>query len=327
MTEPDRELGVPPSIPREEAERLVDGLEELWTASMGPLRNLSRDLGALKRFFDPVASGQRVRRELQKLPAAPASARPLKPPLVLPVQEGKLLVTPEGRVALGLLRDVLVSEGDPVMVDAAAIADGHVQLLRLYRSWCRHRLNQTRDLLTGQAEPLRIPSIGFLLVLLVNQSIGPERALPGKQELEKIRVVEDAVFESAAAFARTLDVSQRGLRPDHESLYRGWWAGEARRRLSGELELDGGVHIREGGDDEVLSLIARELTRRDVDRAAVGAAFDALVAELRRRGPELAQFGLAFEHPPDTRRLRERLLSAFDEELARRGGDGHSGAA
>ena len=327
MTERDPQLGIPSSLPRDDAESLVDALEELWTAAMGPLRNLSRDLASLKRFFDPVASGERIRRELQTLPEVPPSARSLRPPLGLPVQDGKLLITPEGRVALALLRDVLVTEADPVTVDASAIADGHIQLLELYRTWCRHRLNQTRDLLTGQAEPLRIPSIGFLLVLLANQSIGPERALPDKQELDKIRIVEDAIFASAAAFARTLDVSQRGLRPDRESLYRGWWAGEARRRLTGALELKGGVHIREGGDDEVLSLVARELARRDVDRAAVAAAFDVLVAELRKREPELAQFGLAFERPPDTRRLRERLLSAFEQELARRGDDGHSGAA
>lgn len=329
MTDSDRnhELGIPSSLSRDQAERLVDGLEELWTASMGPLRNLGRDLGALKRFFDPVASGERIRRELRNLPPAPASARSLEPPLALRVDQSKLLVTPEGRVALGLLRDVLVSEGDPVTIDPAAITYAQVRLLEVYRSWCRHRLNQTLDLLSGQAEPLRIPSIGFLLVLLVNQSIGRDRALPDKQELEKVRVVEEAVFESAAAFARTLDVSQRGLRPDRESLYRGWWAGEARRRLSGVLELKGGIHIEEAGDDAVLSLIARELARRAVDRAAVADAFDALVAELRTREPELAQFGLAFEHPPDTRRLRERLLSAFDEEVARRGDDGYSGAA
>jgi hypothetical protein len=276
--ERDHELGIPPILTREEAEQLVDGLEELWTASIGPIRNLSRDLGSLKRFFDPVASGQRVRRELQNLPKAPVSARSLGPPLALPLHEGKLLITPEGRVSLGLLRDVLVSDGDPVTVDKAAMADAHVQLLELYRSWSRHRLNQTLDLLGGQAEPLRIPSIGFLLVLVVNQSIGRARALPGKQDLEKIRVVEDAVFQSAAVFARKLGVSQRGLRPDRESLYRGWWAGEARRRLSGALEVEGGIHIKEGGDDEIVSLIARELARRDVDRASVAAAFDALVA-------------------------------------------------
>jgi hypothetical protein len=327
LTGADNEFGIPLSLSRQEAERIVDGLEELWTASMGPLRNLSRDLRALKRFFDPVATGARIRRELETLPPAPASARLLGPPLALPVQTGKLLVTPEGRISLGLLRDVLVADDDPVTLEPSAIADGHVQLVELYRSWCLHRLNQTMSLLTGHAEPLRIPSIGFLVVLLVNQSIGPERALPGKDELDKIRVVEEAVLESAAAFARTLDVSQRGLRPDRESLYRGWWAGEARRRLSGALEIKNGIHIRKDGGEEVLNLVARELARRAIDRAAVAAAFDALVYELRQREPELAQFGLAFEHPPDTRRLREHLLSAFDRELAKRGDDGVTGAA
>ena len=73
--------------------------------------------------------------------------------------------------------------------------------------------------------------------------------------------------------------------------------------------------------------MARELAGRDVDRAAVAAAFDALVSELRAREAALAQFGLAFERPPDTRRLRDRLLAAFDEELRRRATDGLPGAA
>lgn len=302
-------------MPRGDAEAMLDGLEELWIASIGPVRNLSRDLEALKRFFDPVATGRRVRRELAGLPEPPSNARRLEPPQVLRIGGDRLLITPEGRVSLGLLRDALVDEGDPVRVNDQAASDAQTRLLRTYREWSRHRLDQTVGLLSGDAEPLRIPSIGFVLVLLVNRSIGEDHALPGRSEFEKLRVVEDAIFSSAAAFANEVDGARSRLRPDRESLYRGWWAGEARRRLPGTLEIEGGVHVKEGGEDQLIELAARELARRDIDRATVAKAFDALVTQLRDREPELAQFKLAFERPPETRRLRERLLEAFDREV------------
>ncbi len=322
MTEEHRELGIRAEMSRADAQRLADALEELWIASVGPVRTLSRDLRALARFFDPLATGGRVRRELAALPPAAPLARSLTEPLVVKVQDDKLLVTPEGRIVLGLLRDALVTDVDPVTFNDDAVRAGHAELLELYRGWARQRLNQTVELLTGQAEPLRIPSIGFLLVLLVNQTVDADRALPGKDELEKVAVVQEAVFESAAAFARALDVSQRGLRPGSESLYRGWWAGEGRRRLPEAIEVRPGIHIRTGCEQQVLELVARELARRPVDRAAVASAFDVLVSELRSREPELAQFGLAFERPPDTRRLRERVLDAFARERATRSDDG-----
>lgn len=306
-------LGLPDAMPSAEATVLSDALEALWKETFGRVRGLESDLRDLRRYFDPVASGKRLRRLLSELPDAPSSARSLKQPHVLQVAANKLLITPEGRVALDVLRRRLVDGDDVVVLTSEGLLPSLELLLTNYRRWSRHRLEQTLALLAGEAEPLRLPAIGVLIGLIVNRNIGPERAMPVADQHTR-DIVERALLEPAAAFAQQLGAERLNI--SKESLYRGWMLHEVSRRLPTALVAGTAVSIVPGEEPAAIDLAARELARRDVDTAAVARAFGALVDRLRAHLPTLAAHGLAFERAPDTRRVRADLIERFESHSA-----------
>lgn len=302
-------LGLPDAMTSTQAAALAGSLEALWNEIFGRVQDLESDLRDLRRYFDPVASGKRLRRLLSELPDAPSSARGLRGPHVLAVTETKLLITPEGRVALDILRRRLVNGEDVIVLTSEALVPSLESLVTNYREWSRHRLAQTLALLAGEAEPLRLPAIGVLIALVVNRNIGPDRALPVADQQTR-GIVERALLEPAAAFAQRLGAER--LKIGKESLYRGWMLHEVGRRLPAALASGEAVSIVPGKEAAAVDLAARELARRDVDAAAVAGAFDALVDGLRAHLPTLAPHGLAFERAPDTRRVRAELIERFE---------------
>ena len=88
-------LGFPSHMARAEAELLLSQIEFIWRNSFGvSLGDLDDDLRACKRWFDPVAQGQRLRRELSELPMLPSDFIDPGDPLTFRVGDRKLLVTP-----------------------------------------------------------------------------------------------------------------------------------------------------------------------------------------------------------------------------------------
>jgi len=305
----------------------MTALSQTWIRTGGgPPGRLDADLDACRRWFDPVAQGQRLRRELAQLEAWPISVVDPGPPYTLYLAPQKWLVTPEGRCVIDLLEKLLLSPNSGgYIIDDRLLVPYDRLLAALYRDWGRHRLQSVVDLLRGSNKPLQIPAAGVVIALLVNRCTSEERALTRFASGSPKEFVDRAFFTPVQAFADILSPSHRGNR-HNPRLVSGWMLYEARRRLGDGLAvldarggIDGKVWIRPESEADVIQTVARDLARGHRARATperFGDAFDALVAGLRRELPKLAAFGLMHERPRDTHRLRAQFLVSLHHHLA-----------
>ena len=313
-------LGLPDYIEYDQALSLINVLETIWEAAVGsPTGDLDSDLVICRRWFDPVAQGQRLRRELAQLPLLSKDLADPGEPMTLTVDSRRRLVTPEGRCALNLLEQ-LVQDGRSLAIPDSLLIPYDRKLAALYRNWSRHRLQSVIALLSGDTKPLQIPAAGVVIALLVNRCTSADRALTRFASGRARELVDEAFFTPVEAFARILASSQRERRSDPR-LISGWMLYEARRRLDGYLVMsdaragaDGRVWIRSEDEQSVISVVTRDLVRghrkhATLDRFAL--AFDALVESLRESLPRLASFGLVHERPGNTVRLRESMLDSL----------------
>jgi hypothetical protein len=311
-------FGVEAEMDLVDARRIRDDLRKIWIAqvpgSADPAPNLDQaletDLQALKRWFDPIASGKRLRQQLSS--GAETDESPWIPePSLLIVDPRHHLVTPEGRVLLWML-DRAISDaggGSSVYISNDVSQTGLGILAQTYKAWNRQRVDGVLALMGGRASTLRPTAAGLLLVLLINRNTAPERALPGAGSAKDLSEMSQAIATPAIAFARQLNAtdraSERGL-----DLYRGWAMGEIARRLgSGLHQGSRGIWI----DPESESVAKQRLIESLADRSApfrerLPAAVDAALVEYNRVRPALSGLGLAFERPSNTRRLVEQIL-------------------
>ena len=325
MTDKDSVLGISGFVTRERADELVSVLTEAWTAVFAQAPgDLSNDLALARRWFDPVAQGQRLRREIASLDPLPDSLVDPQPPLTVSVGPGRWLVTPEGRCALDLLQHLPAQERGHFIGDDQ-VAPYERRLAILYREWSRHRLNSVVDLLSGSTKPLQIPAAGIVVALLVNRSTAEERALVRYTSDPERRVIDQAFFGSVQAFANVLAPKRRrsGL---SAQLISGWMLYEVRRRVGSDMVLldargghNGAVWIKVEGIENVIDTVSRDLVRGHRARATVerfAEAFDELVDHLRRDSSALAGYGLAHERPRETRRIRESFAARIAHYLS-----------
>ena len=314
MTAGDSLLGISGRITGKRAEQLIQSLSEAWESVFRqPVGDLDDDLDAARRWFDPVAQGQRLRREISNLDPMPDHLNDPQPPLTLSVGQRRWLITPEGRCVLELLQN-LPKDQTVHYVTAAQVAVYERRLAHLYREWSRHRLNSVVALLEGTNKPLQIPAAGIVVALLVNRSTSEERALVRFTSEPERSVVDKAFFAPVQAFADMLSPKRRRSQISSQ-LISGWMLYEARRRIGNAIVLkdgqngrDDSVWIQAESEFSVVDIVARDLVRGHRTRVTpqlFGEAFDGLVTELRRESKSLAGFGLAHERPRDTQRLRQ----------------------
>lgn len=294
-----------------------DALVELWTATYGDLRSLDQDLNQTKRFFDPVATGARLRTALAEVPDVPVRSR-VPEQCALELGDGRFLITPEGRCAIELL-GMHETDDEVVVLQPYEIRDMLLAINGLYRDWGRHRLRSVIGLLKGEDKILQVPAAAVALALLVNRNTAPDRALTRPAERDEQRIAEETFFPAADAFSQSVYPSDRRS-TTKERLVGGWRLHEVIRRAPAAIDLStSAVYVRQEHEDELIDLIARELARRPrVDAERIGHGFDAMVDELRKRLPRLRTLGQAFERPAETTAIRRRLLERF--EAARRRG-------
>ena len=310
-------FGVPFVIRRQDAKQLVDALGELWSTQTGePTRTISEDLNYLfSRLFNPRTSGARLRAVLAALPDAPAvRSRFLNPPLVIRTGHS-LIVTPEGRALYGLLRQALEeSEDDPIGIDPSDALSLVSLAYEGYREVGVRRLQDAVELLSGGAEGLRLPSIGLLLLVLINGSTSPETAIRRPRDPEELNRLDASVARAITAFADSVSPGTRD--PSHFSLYSGYAVTEARRRLGNALgPSPDEIYVENRARDSVIERLARELrrSRRSPETQRVIEAFDNLVSAYRAERPTLASLGLTHESRADTAQLRTQLERALGD--------------
>ena len=318
MITEDSLLGISGAITAKQVDHLILTLSKAWEAVFEhPIGDLNDDLEVARRWFDPVAQGQRLRREISKLDPMPEDLIDPQSPLTLSLVQGKWLVTPEGRCVLDLLKSL--PKDQTVHFVTAAQTAPYVRLLaNLYRDWSRHRLNSVVELLEGTNKPLQIPAAGIVVALLVNRSTSQERAMIRFTSNPERSVVNSAFFAPVQVFANVLAPNRRRSEISAQLIH-GWMLFEARRRIGTALvvndasdDRDGSVWIKAESESYVIDTLARDLVRGHRTRVTVdlfARAFDSLVEELRRESKTLAGFGLAHERPRDTQRLRELFIS------------------
>lgn len=292
---------------------LREELEVLWRASVQSAPGaLDDDIELLrKRFFDPVAQGKRLREQLMGLQPH-ASPITLPEPLRMSVDDGRTVVTPEGRAALELLMHAEAG-GDAGALDERHALELELVLLHHYRRWTRHRIEQVIGLLGD--EGLRPPVIGVLLTLLVNRSIGRSRAVRRFLEGPERDVIDEAFREPVGSFAQAIDPDQRRSLAK-ERLTSGWTLHEVTRRYPSAVRIEESdnvslVYITEGSEDVLLDAVVRALARKHVGLTTASNAFDRLVESLRAQAPTLAGYGMLYERPAETAQLRQGLLDGL----------------
>ncbi len=311
MTRDLDQFGLPDLLTRDEAELLLKELEQIWSDQTSTqTADLGSDLQSLKEWFDPVAKGDRLRRALASAPKGPET-RSLPDPLIYRLSEDRCLITPEGRVAIEILRNALankaVASGNRILPSSSADAFA-VSLLDLYRDWSRQRLNDVSGLLKSETSTLRPGAAGLLLVLLLNRNIGTDQALPLPKDVDRRSIVEAAIREPALAWAT--EFTGRPASGASADLYRGWAIPELARRLGSGLHRENDViYIEPNAVELAIGRLLDDLRARPTNaRGRIPGAWNALLDAYGRSRPRLAGLGLAYERPSFTSELGRRLI-------------------
>jgi hypothetical protein len=313
LASPTNLFGVPLVIDHDVAVAIRRALASAWVAAFDEEpASVSSDLARLRGFFDPITTGQRLRKTLEAVPG-PCVARPIFSDLLLmDVGDDKCIPTPEGRVVLEVLTKRLdeSSTGSVVLPTSDVSAAEHT-LVDLYRSWTRSKLLKAVSLQQGTASPLLPTSIGVGLWLVINGNVGAAKSIKRPRDPDSRRHLDAAVAGPVMAFADTIQPGRR--QSEHLSLYSGYALTELRRRLSGSLSPTiQDLYIRDGEEHTVVDFLAADLARRpNTDVSLVAEAFDRLVTTFRQYLPRLAALGLAHERPSATASSRSLLLEAY----------------
>lgn len=304
---PDTLFGIPLALRRTDAEQLAASLTALWEQHAGgPPGELERDLSSLESLFKPTARGATLRRNFARLEPAPsASSRFLRPPLVLGSGQSHV-ITPEGRIVLEVIRSVLASPDETVVLEPDVACGAEHHAYALYREWATKRLRDVLGVSAGR-DSLRLPSIAAVLLLLINGSKSPDRALRRLEEAADRERLDRALAQMGIAFWDQVESSGR-RDPRAFSLYSGYAWTEAARRFPRSLATNP-WYVRPPEEETLLDGLVAELTRRQrfVPTDVVMGAFDALLAAYLREQPVLAGLGMSHYRAAETRRLRERL--------------------
>jgi hypothetical protein len=293
-----------------------DELATLWEASVHePCGELDADLDRLRRFYDPVVAGRKLRERVLEVAvirstefAIPRQARVLVGP-------ERMIITLEGRVLLELLDQALAATSASIVVlDDDRATALLAAVLDRYREWGRRRLEDVVRLMSG-GKALQVPAIGGAITLLVNRSDRPDRAIQRVPDGSARDEIDAAFRTPAEAFSRVIAPSERRS-AEKERLVSGWTLHEINRRLPGALVIeDERLYVEPERRTELVAFLGRELARprRRVTTERLELAIDELVGAYRRNIDILAGFGMAFERPSDTNQLKVDLVTEFNK--------------
>lgn len=303
-------FGVSRGLDVEEREAIVQYLRAAWGAQYGrPPSTLSVDLETLADLFRSHVQAKRIRAAAESLRAI-GERRPLLPEAVfVAVDDQRGLVTPEGRVLLDELEradadEPLVLSRDALLSASALIADFYGTR---QRQWMR------KELAGGDVRP---GTFGFLVFLLVNNSIGRDRSLslPSAQDDEE--ALASRILPVINAF--TTGVGGSPVKPrERERLRSNWIITEAKRqmgRLVDRADEDRTVRfwIEPARETALIDELGRQLARRKgLTVASLGEALDRTMEAYDKARPTLTSWGLAHERTNHSRQVRDALVAAF----------------
>lgn len=303
-------FGVSRGLDADERESIADYLRAAWRAQYGrSVSTLSVDLETLGDLFRSHVQAKRLRAAAEGL--SPISERrPLLPEAIfVAVDEQRGFVTPEGRVLLDELERASAGEGlilsrDSLLGASAVIADFYGTR---QRQWMR------KELTGGDVRP---GTFGFLVFLLVNNSVGKDRSLllPSAQSDEE--ALAGRILPVINAF--TTGVGGSPVKPrERERLRSNWIITEAKRQMGSLVDRadeDRAVRywVEPRQEQALIDELGRQLAgRKGLTLEALENALDLTMEAYDAARPSLTSWGLAHERTNHTRQVREALLTAF----------------
>ncbi len=285
-------------------------LERSWYAMTGRLpMTLARDLRELEEWFGPTTSGEKLRElvEARKPAALDLDVVPDYGARVLIEGAGSVLVTPEGRMAIELLR------GGASHATVRRELAGAGELTMAYRRWTQRRLVEVIDCLEGRGKPMYPVAMAAVLLLAVNGNRSESRAL--RIEPAQPSGVGDALKRPLDAFADAVD--RRESRPRATADFAKYPVAHAKIRLGCALRRERARRVQRiwldpSMRDWALSVIAHELVARR--RTEVGTALDALdrlLDSYREESAVLREHQLAFSNSDSLVDIRRELAERF----------------
>lgn len=294
---------------------VLDYLGALWQTQFGgPPSSLSADLDALDDYYKPKLTTQALRRLVENLDAVPGRRPPIDAALCIPLDDRRALITAEGRALLevagrGLSRSfAAATDTDP---DLELLLGVCIALVDFYSEPQRAWLRQT---LTGG--DLRPATLGYIVFLLLNNSVGRDQALRLPKNAEDDERLAGAVLPVVNAFAS--GIGGAPLKGRELTRMRSNWA--VARAAS---QLPGIVHNEPGANDGRLSFIARSSEQAAIDRIAealvkrrgfnaawLEAALDDACQAFDRSRPLLLGWSMSWDSTAHTRQVCESLIWA-----------------
>lgn len=335
-------LGRELEISNRSARALFDALVDIWAGQaslmkaqsstregFADLPQLQNDLGRLHHWFNPTATGRRLRDALDTVPrmrpglAAHLGGLDAFGDLIEKVDDTRVLVSPEGRVAMWILAVGLDMSEDSQPDEGIWFSQQHVMtawslLHDTYLEWNRQRIRNVTGLLREETATFRPSAMALLLVLLINRNTSKERRLPAPVEARLSNDVSRAIAQPALAFTKALG-GTRDSRADARGLeiYRGWAVGEIARRLGSGFHREDGIWIDEDAVEAAEDRLVAALAGRTAKQLQqVPFALESLRDEYERVRPQLTTLGIAHERPSVTKRLVEKVVRAVKERAA-----------
>ncbi|WP_152926108.1 hypothetical protein [Microbacterium sp. GCS4] len=288
----------------EDDSRIVRYLTRAWTTEHGaPPFDLEDDLDKLRPLFQSHVTGTRVREHVKALTPVPMS-RPFIPEVFfLAVDADRGLVTPEGRA-------LIEAAQDPTTGQAAGLVNTIAQFYgESLRAW------MAKSVETGLVP---LPSAGFAMFLLINGSIGQQRAMVFPREKHEEADLATVIMDVASIFSTT--VHGPAIKPKERAQLRtSWVVSQAVRHLGTSLSRGSdrktglaSIWIEEDHTTTLLNDISVAIRARSrATPSDIEAAFDAAVAEYERGRVILGAWGISHERRRQTQQIREDFLEAF----------------
>ena len=267
--------------------------------------DFEEDLERLRTVFQSHVTGTRVREHTKTLPRNPLP-RPFIPDIFfLSVDADRGMVTPEGRALIDVAH---VAPED--RAGRAAMLSNSVALFYgdSLRTW------MAKSIETGLVP---LPSVGFAIFLLINGSLGEERAMRFPNQKDEEDALASVIMNVASTFSTTLNGP--AIKPKERAQLRtSWVISQAVRHLGRSITRGpdqrtgvATIWIDEDRITPLLEDIARAIHARKAEPAEVEAAFDAAIDEYDRGRVLLGAWGISYERRRQTQQLRDGLLEAY----------------
>ena len=293
-------LGAPVDISGQRLTQWINSLASAWRElTAREAGDLESDLRDLEPLFGPKSRIRTIRERVYDLTPRSPNADPPPRQALMPIAGG-LLITPAGRTLLHVLTEHRES-GRPVIEPADYI--GAIQALidaraAWHQKWLSDQFETT----------LSPPPLAAALLLLINGSIGEDRALRLPADEEADKALAGVVIPLLARFAEALG-SKRTL---ETSTLRSHWAfsqvsrvlgRDVARMPSDEATL---MYVKPGRPAHLLDELEHRLAKvADAHRRTE--ALDQFVNDYRAIRGQLALRGLMHEDPTATQRIVARL--------------------